>query len=135
MNTLSDTALQQIVTYLTDNVRPLLIYLFGSAARGQLRSDSDVDVAFLPQHPLHAYDTFLHAQALADVVKRDVDLVDLSRASTVMQAEVVARGQRLYEADRNERYGFEMRTLKAYTMLNEERQCILDRMQKRGSAF
>jgi hypothetical protein len=39
---------------------------------------------------------FLAAQELAAAFGRDVDLVDLSRASAVLKAEVLRSGQRLF---------------------------------------
>ncbi|MCL6626658.1 type VII toxin-antitoxin system MntA family adenylyltransferase antitoxin [Alicyclobacillus shizuokensis] len=135
MNTLSEQQLRAVTVHLVDSVHPLLIYLFGSAAKERLRPDSDVDLAFLPDQPLDPYDTFLHAQELADLLKREVDLVDLSHASTVMQAEIVAYGRLLYERDRDQRCVYVIRAMKAYAMLNEERQCVLDRLKERGTAF
>lgn len=41
------------------------IYLFGSAATGELRADSDIDLAVLPAEPLLATRRWSLAQALA----------------------------------------------------------------------
>ncbi len=53
-----------------------LALLFGSSARGQERPDSDVDVAVLGSH----LDFLALAADLADAVKREVDVVDISGA-------------------------------------------------------
>ncbi|GGI96858.1 hypothetical protein GCM10010885_03110 [Alicyclobacillus cellulosilyticus] len=127
--------LPEAVSHLVRAVDPVVIYLFGSAAANRLRQDSDVDIAFLPETPVLRTTSFWIAQEMADILQRDVDLVNLQDATTVMQAEVVAKGIRLYERDPNLRAAFEMRALKAYALLNEERQCILEAIRKRGSVF
>ena len=54
-----------------------------------------------------------------------MDLIDLSRASTVMAKEVIRTGVVLHMADRSRLQQFEMRTLADYARLNEERQAVL----------
>lgn len=50
------------------------VYLFGSAARGQMRTDSDIDLAVSGLPP----EMFYRAGAAAeDVLGRSLDLVDL----------------------------------------------------------
>jgi predicted nucleotidyltransferase len=70
--------------------------LFGSAARGTLRPDSDVDVGIVPvdaEVPLHAE---LELQArLERACARPVHLVRLDRASTVLQHRVAIDGRRV----------------------------------------
>lgn len=72
------------------------IYLFGSADTPDARADSDVDIAFLSRQPVDASRRWEFAQRLAARLGREVDLVDLGEASTVMRAQVVAHGRRLY---------------------------------------
>jgi predicted nucleotidyltransferase len=108
-----------------DKFEPLVLYVFGSRARGLGRSDSDLDLAFLPGVPCNGYDVFVTAQAIADIVKCDVDLVDLSHASAVMRAQVVGTGQRLFVADARKAQEFEMYALSDYARANEERREVL----------
>ncbi len=65
-------------------LRPAAAYLFGSAATGRLRADSDLDLAILPGSaeimPLALYDMQV---LLAEKLGLNVDLVDLARATTV----------------------------------------------------
>lgn len=102
------------------------IYLFGSAARDALREDSDLDIAFLPRtrgcDPVAVFES---AQHLAQALRREVDLVDLSTASTVMRKEITARGVLLAETHRAARQEFEMYALSDYARLNEERAPVL----------
>ncbi len=104
---------------------PAVIYLFGSAARGMNRPDSDLDVAFLPAAPADCWTVFQTAQALASILRREVDLVDLRRASTVLRKEVLRTGRRLATFRALEADEFEMYTLSDYARLNEERAPVL----------
>ena len=111
------------------------IYLFGSWDTEGARADSDIDLAVLPVGPLDTVQRWELAQELAIQAGRDVDLVDLLAANTVMRAQVVAYGRRLYCADSSRCDEFEDRAFSAYAHLNEERREILRDIQQRGSVY
>ena len=56
---------------------------------------------------------------------RDVDLVDLRQASTVLRVQILRDARMLLDADAAERARFEATALSAYARLNEERKQIL----------
>jgi predicted nucleotidyltransferase len=123
---------------LTDTLREAIpdcqaIYRFGSWGSDAERSDSDIDLAILPVTPLDPVQRWDLAQKLASLARRDVDLVDLLRASTVLRMQVVANGQRLYTADFNVVEQFEDTVFSSYVRLNEERRGILDDVRQRGN--
>jgi predicted nucleotidyltransferase len=61
--------------------RPAKLFLFGSHARGDARSGSDIDVAVLPVEPVPASVLARIREALEESrVPYQVDLVDLARA-------------------------------------------------------
>jgi predicted nucleotidyltransferase len=122
--------IKQVTALLDQELTPQLIYLFGSAAREELRPDSDVDLAFLSERSRGNYEVFLVAQQLADLLRREVDLIDLRNASTVLKAQIVAYGKNIYACDDNRRTDFEIMVLKEYALLNEERQVVIDRFVK-----
>ncbi|MDQ6600753.1 type VII toxin-antitoxin system MntA family adenylyltransferase antitoxin [Bacillus salipaludis] len=127
---------QIIVETLTDKVSPFLIYIFGSTAKGNLHKDSDIDIAFLSNNKnLDKYELFLIAQEIAAKCNRDVDLIDLYQASTVFQAQVVHTGKVIYCTDDQTKAEFELKTLKMYTKLNEERSPILKNVTESGSIY
>ncbi|MDP4096320.1 nucleotidyltransferase domain-containing protein [Paenibacillus sp. P96] len=65
-----------ITDYLSERFNAHTVILFGSAAREEMRQDSDVDIAFLSDIPApSAYELFMASSELADLVKRDVDLI------------------------------------------------------------
>lgn len=72
------------------------LWLFGSATRHALRADSDLDIAVLLPKPLAGRDKLLAAEALADALGRDVDLLDFARLHTVMQIQILETGSLLF---------------------------------------
>ena len=124
-----------IVQFLLDKLNPELIYLYGLFARAEGRSDSDIDLAIHGADESDPYTLFLLANELAQRLRRDVDLVDLKSASTVFRAQVIARGELIYCGDKNVKGYLEMRILKDYAKLNEERKVILDAIREEGSVY
>jgi predicted nucleotidyltransferase len=122
-----------IKDYIIERVSPYIIYVFGSAAKGKMVEDRDIDVAFLSDRRFGDYEVFMIGQKLASLLDREVDLVDLSKASTVFQVQVVSTGKVIYCNDERRRMFFEMTVLKKYAMLNEERQCIMEEIRERGT--
>ena len=77
----------------------------------------------------------MKAQELADIFSREVDLINLNTSSTVFKAQVVGTGKIIYCRDEIKRMYFEMRSFKAYAMLNEERDVILKKIKERGTVY
>lgn len=127
--------LKKAIEALKEEFNPIIIYLFGSAARNELREDSDIDIAFLTEKEADPYKCFIKAQDLADIFHRDVDLINLNTSSTVFKAQVVGKGRNIYCSDETKRMYFEMRALKEYALLNEEREVILNKIKERGSVY
>lgn len=103
-----------------------IVYLFGSAAAGEMRDDSDVDIAFLSNTSYDPMDIFLLGQEIATQVGREVDLVQLRDSSTVFQKEVIFKGDVLWQKSQFITDQFEMVVMKKYQRLNEERAGILE---------
>lgn len=97
------------------------IYVFGSLARGALRADSDADIALLLARPLEERVVYELALDLACSLGRDVDLIDLRRASTVLATQVVGSGRRIEAGDPHAAMRFEGETFAEYAYLNERR--------------
>jgi predicted nucleotidyltransferase len=113
----------------------LAVYLFGSEARDQAAAGGDVDVALLAPSPFGPERRFEIQQRLALALGRDVDLVDLRRASTVFAMQVIANARVLFDANADARGAFEDRTYGAYARLNEERRGILERVRREGTVY
>lgn len=125
---LSNKDQQVIVRYISEHVRAHTLILFGSAAKGTMRSDSDVDLAFLSDAAYSPYDLFMIAQGLADLLGREVDLIDFCQASPVFKAQIVSGGKLLLDQEPITRQYAYMRALKEYAMLNDERREILEKL-------
>ncbi|HDX9707900.1 TPA: nucleotidyltransferase domain-containing protein [Bacillus thuringiensis] len=124
-----------IIEKLRETVNPYWIIVFGSVAEDRGREDSDIDIAYLSDLTVGNYERFLLAQELADIINRDVDLVDLSKASTVFQAQIIHTGKTIFCSDEGLKAIFTMKTLKMYSKLNEERQLVIEDIKKRGSVY
>lgn len=111
------------------------IYVFGSAAREQMNAESDVDLAVLCPTRLGPQQRWELQAKLATLLGRDVDLVDMHAATTVMQVQVLAEGRVLLDAKPSTRALFEARTLSDYADLNERRAGILADIKERGTVY
>ena len=112
-------------TDLVERMRPILgrypqiaaAWLFGSAARGELRPDSDVDVGILLQDPkATATDQYellgdLVARLEVVVAPRTVDVVLLEHQGPVFAHEALVDGWLIIEHDRPRRVDFEATTV------------------------
>ncbi|ADK14064.1 MULTISPECIES: type VII toxin-antitoxin system MntA family adenylyltransferase antitoxin [Clostridium] len=125
----------KIIQFLTGNIEPYLIYLFGTSVNGIFREDSDIDIAFISDSNTTDYEIFMLAQKLANILKRDVDLINLKKASTVFRIQVIAKGEKIYCSDNKRRAYFEMYAFKDYATLNEEREIVLKNIKKRGKIY
>ena len=111
------------------------IYLFGSWSLGSQHEDSDIDLALLSKHKLPETKIWALAQTLAAKYSRDVDLVDLHQASTVMRMQVISKGQRIYCSNERSCETFEDFVFSDYARLNEERAGILEDIGQRGAVY
>jgi len=111
------------------------LYRFGSQAKGTARPDSDVDLAILSREPIPNLRRFELAQELATQLHRDVDLVDLRTASTVMRMQVISSGECLFKVSDRLQGEFEDLVYSTYARLNEERREILNDVHTRGSVY
>jgi len=120
---------QQVQEALPDAIA---LYRFGSVADGTDRAGSDLDLAVLPRQPLPALQRWRLQEDLAAVLGRDVDLIDLRSASTVMRAQVLRQGEVVVAWDLAALRQFEMDACATYALLNEERAAIVTDIQSRG---
>lgn len=132
---MGDEYISRIVESLKEEISPYLIVIFGSCAKGMSRDDSDIDLAYLSDRSYSSYEKFMVAQKLAGLLDREIDLLDLNIASTVMKAQIISSGQVLYCKDELRRMYFYMRAYKEYALLNEERAIILQDIERRGSVY
>ncbi|TBU78741.1 type VII toxin-antitoxin system MntA family adenylyltransferase antitoxin [Phytopseudomonas daroniae] len=110
------------------------IYAFGSRIQGTANERSDLDLAVLVEGYAEPLALWALAGELEDVVGCPVDLLDLRQASTVMQQQVIAYGERWWAAD--ERAGlFECAMLSEKLALDAARAPLLRIIEREGRVY
>lgn len=142
MAVLAGETLESIIALIRERLSPWAIYLFGSQAEGQAQPDSDLDIAVLGTAPYDPWVLFTLAQelvALQETIQThpptEVDLVDLASAAPLLRAKVVTQGRRVFCANRLRCDLFEIRVLKEYAYLQEERRQIVEDIRRRGRVY
>ena len=90
------------------------LWLFGSEARGQAREESDLDLAGLFRRRPTAVERLDAAGELAELLGREIDLVDLEQASPILGMQVLRTGRLLVDRVPARRHAFFGRTLNLY---------------------
>lgn len=127
---------QTVRDYLVPKLNASYLIIFGSFAKNTMHPNSDLDIAFFSQETSYSpYEIFLIAQELADILKMDVDLVDLKSASTVFKAQIYTTGTVIFAKDENLLRSHQMTALSMYAKLNEEREVILKKIQESGTIY
>lgn len=132
---LSNEYKKKIVDFLKTKLDIKFIYLFGSFAKGEGREDSDIDIAIYTDKIINPYDLFILSSNLAFEVKRDVQIVHLKDLNTVFAAQIVGTKEVLYCEDDTLMGNYDIRILKDYAKLNEERKIVLDAIEKDGRVY
>jgi predicted nucleotidyltransferase len=112
----------------------LAIYAFGSRVQETARTDSDLDLAVLVSGYAEPLALWKLAGELADITACPVDLLDLRTASTVMQYQILANGQRWWFKDAQAAL-FEAAMLSEKTALDTARRDLLNDIEKEGKIY
>ena len=80
-----------------------LIVLFGSAARGRLRSDSDIDIGIVTESPLFEdpglYRDFMAAlEPIENDLRRSIDCVQINSHNILLLKQILREGVLLHES-------------------------------------
>ncbi|KZY75061.1 hypothetical protein A3740_16200 [Oleiphilus sp. HI0068] len=101
-----------------------LIYLFGSRATNEARPSSDWDIAVMAEKKIPLSTLWELKELLANTCRAEVDLIDLLQSTTVLNVQIIERGQLLYDAC-DAAMSFETRVLSMYGRLQEGREDIM----------
>jgi uncharacterized protein YutE (UPF0331/DUF86 family)/predicted nucleotidyltransferase len=109
----------------------LAIYAFGSRIQGTAERESDLDLAVLVAGYAEPLTLWKLAGELADLSGCPVDLLDMRAASTVMQHQIITRGECWWAKDAQASL-FESAMLSEKTELDTSRAALLNDIQKEG---
>ena len=102
----------------------LAAYLFGSATRGRLTTESDIDIALLFAEPPDALRVLDMREDLTTLLGRQADLVNLNQASPILGMQVLRNGEIVFERSARAARQFRVRTIFAYFDLKQVRKPI-----------
>ena len=116
------------ISILEQDPRIIAVYLLGSAARDEMRPDSDVDLALLlsPGNSLPANELVTLATSLSGALGRIVDLGLLSTMNLVYTRQAVLTGKCLYQRPFSLASLMVANLLGLYACFQDERQEVLD---------
>jgi predicted nucleotidyltransferase len=111
------------------------VYIFGSTGSKFEHAESDIDLAVLCAKKLMTTEKFAVQEKIAQLLHRDVDLIDLAGASTVLRFQIVSTGKLIFCQNKQACDFFETLVYSSYIRFNDERREILDDVKKRGRIF
>lgn len=110
-----------------------IIYLFGSVVRGEMREDSDIDIAIIGE--FESLDIYNMQMELFDILERDIDLINFNKVNINFQSEIISTGEIIFCKNEEEKDFFELRILSNYLSFEEDRKIVIDAIKERGSVF
>lgn len=120
---------------LLDEFKVYAIYFFGSMAANKMRKDSNVDIAFLTDEDISDYEVFMKSSKLYDVFKRDCNLINLKKSSTILKIQVIGKGKIVYCSDNFKKSSFEIKCFKEYSLLKEESCEVWQSVSEKGNIY
>ena len=104
--------------------------IFGSFALGTQNSESDIDIAIRTDKEISKRDIFELSNKLSDILKRDIDLVDLKQIQDGFRYEILINGETIYTKDAINFEYYKLDMYREYLELNESRQDIIRKMKE-----
>ena len=111
---IASAKLQRAVDSLDEQFGLDALWIFGSEVQGNARSDSDIDLAALFSSRPQPLDVLGARGDLEEILGREVDVVDLDRASPILVMQVLKHGRLLVDRDPKRRIAFVVRTRSLY---------------------
>ncbi|TJX15176.1 nucleotidyltransferase domain-containing protein [Tissierella creatinini] len=95
-----------------DNI--IFAYIFGSFVTGNFRNDSDIDIAIYIKEDISSEVYMEIKMKLTEICKREIDLIILNSATTLLKFEIYKNNILLFAKDKNKESGFKIKTLFEY---------------------
>ena len=114
---------EQISFVLKDYDEVAAVYLLGSVVTGQLRDDSDIDIAVLPAgRQVVSMQTRLELAGLLETkLGRTIDIGIIDAHNLIYASEAILRGKRIVTLQKEYTEMTEMRLLGCYLVFKEDR--------------
>ena len=119
------------IQYIAEHVRRVLAdrsdiaaaYLLGSAATGNLRDDSDIDIALLParEQSISLQTRLELASQLEVKFNRTVDIGVITAKNLIYASEAILNGQRIVTLQKDDTEALETRLLGCYFTFRQDR--------------
>lgn len=108
------------------------IVLFGSYARGTQNRESDIDIAIKPKREVAKKELFYLSQKIEDIIKIEVDLIDLNNIGDGFRYEILINGKTIYCEDEFKFELYKLDMYREYLELNESRKNIIEDIKHGG---
>jgi predicted nucleotidyltransferase len=112
----------------------MAVYAFGSQINGTAGKSSDLDLAVLVPGYADVVELWDISSDIAELANCEVDLLDFRAASTVMQYQILTKGQCLFAIDSSVGV-YEAMVLSQMTALNEARAGLLQDIREEGAVY
>ncbi len=111
------------------------LYVFGSAAKGELTNESDIDIALLSEKKIEKHRLLDAKTILTQKLNRDIDLIDLNSENLVFQYEILKTGKKLFSSNQLKTDQIELRLMTMYLDFQDMRKDLLTQIKQRGSIY
>lgn len=127
----AEEQIRKVQSYLEVRFGLDALWVYGSAATGTAGPRSDLDLAGLFRGRPAPEDVLDAAAELAGHLGRDVDLVDLDRATPILAMQVLRHGRLLVDHSPRRRHAFFSRTVSLYEDLKIVRRPLEQALYRR----
>lgn len=102
------------------------VYLLGSAVAGELRDDSDIDIALLPmdEQAISLQSRLEMASLLEGRLNRTVDVGVITTSNLIYASEAILKGKRILTVQKDYTEALETRLLGCYLTFRQDRKTV-----------
>lgn len=129
---------KQLTDYFKKFTCVYAVYLFGSHARNDANSFSDIDLAILfADNTPGKFDLRLQfADALRTILRKEIDICDIERSELLFAYRIISEGNLIYTSNEDRRILFEVKLMNKYFDLKafyEEYYKNIEKLAKGGN--
>jgi hypothetical protein len=122
--------ISQLKDYFEIKSGVLLVFLFGSAAGGKMKADSDIDIGILFENEPDIFEINELKSELNGILKREIDIAVLNSAAPVLKMQVLKKGIPVFTKDKKYYNQFFVATINQYDDLKQTRRVCEDNILK-----